>query len=332
MINVAINGFGRIGRGLTRLITAREMGLKIVAINDPLPGENLAYLLRNDTIFGVLDGLTAVFADGFLEISRGQKILQKIRVFSRPDPENLVFGEKISVIFECSGKVCEEKLPKFLGNGALRVITAWFLDPCFIFGANDSHYHHEKILSAGSCTMNALGPVCKILHENFGILRGNFTSIHSVTSVQSVVDSGNTEFRKGRSALQNIIPISSVAGQNLGSVLPFLRGKISGYSARVPTTNGTLLDLNLILHEPTTREKILQILQNFAKNFPQILKIDEDFGVSSDFLGATQSAIVASDLLMCDENLTKIHLWHDNELGFCARLIDLAKLCADGVA
>lgn len=325
-IKIAINGFGRIGRLVFRQALKRKE-LDVVAINDIVPPDNLAYLLKYDTVHGRFDGQVKAESDSI--IVNGKQIL----VFSEKEPEKLPWKRlNIDYVVESTGHFnTEEGAKKHIIAGAKRVlITAPAKDnvPTFVIGVNEDKYDPEKdtIISNASCTTNCLAPITKVLLDNFGIEEGLMTTIHSVTATQPTVDGpSKKDWRGGRSASQNIIPASTGAAKAVALCIPEVKGKLTGMAFRVPTADVSAVDLTVRLTKPTTYENICKVMKEESEGrLKGILAYCDDQVVSSDFIGDTHSAIFDKDAgIALNNQFFKVVAWYDNEMGYATRVVDL---------
>lgn len=326
-INIGINGFGRIGRLVCRIILGlNDENISIVAINHTSTPKYLAYLFKYDTVHGVFKG-DVDYDDNNLIIDG-----ISIRVFSHRDPAEIPWKEcNTEYICESTGIfTTHEAASKHLGeNGAKYVIiSAPPKDdtPMYVMGVNNEEYKGENIISNASCTTNCLGPLAKLLHNKFTIKEGLMTTVHSMTANQNVVDGtarGRKDWRAGRTASQNIIPATTGAAKSIGRVLPELDGKLTGISFRVPTTNVSVIDLTVSFEKKTSMEEVMDYLKESRND---IFEVNEELLVSSDFLGNEHSCIVdKNSSIMLNEHFMKIIAWYDNEWGYSKRIIDLIK-------
>lgn len=325
-VNIAINGFGRIGRLVCRLASERE-GLNIVAVNDLVPADNLAYLLKYDSTHGRFEG--EVKAEENAIIINGNKVL----VFSEKDPEKLPWKDlNIDYVVESTGLfTTAEAAEKHLKAGAKRVIISAPAKgdvPTFVMGVNEGKYNPEKdrIVSNASCTTNCLAPITKILLDRFGIEEGLMTTIHAVTSSQPTVDGpSKKDWRGGRGAAQNIIPASTGAAKAVAQCIPEVKGKLTGMAFRVPTVDVSAVDLTVRLSKPTSYEEICRVMKEAAEGpLKGIVAYCDEQVVSSDFIGSTYSAIFDQDAgIALNSYFFKIVAWYDNEMGYAARVVDL---------
>lgn len=325
-VRVAINGFGRIGRLIYRLMIHRD-DIEIVAINDLVPADNLAYLLKFDSTHGRFPG--DVKSEENDLIVDGKKTI----ALSEKDPLLLPWKKlDIDYVIEATGLYTQRGMAyKHIEAGAKRVlITAPAKGdiPTFVMGVNHTHYSPEKdlIVSNASCTTNCLAPIAKVLLEHFGIEEGLMTTVHAVTASQPVVDGpSKKDWRGGRSAPQNIIPASTGAAQAVTLCLPELKGKLTGMAFRVPNADVSVIDLTVKLSRPTTYEEICLAMKNASeKNMKDILSYCDEQVVSSDFIGSTYSAIFDKLAgIALNDTFFKLIAWYDNEMGYAARVVDL---------
>jgi glyceraldehyde 3-phosphate dehydrogenase len=330
-VKVAINGFGRIGRSVARIIAERD-DVELVAINDLTSPDMISYLLENDSVHGTFNHKVEELEDNYLKIAGS-----KVKLFSDYNPENLDFGgEGAEVVLECTGVfLTEEKAKVHLKNGVKKVV---FSAPAkddtatFVIGVNNDKYEGQDIISNASCTTNCLAPVAKVLDDAFGIEKGLMTTVHSYTNDQNILDvKHKKDKRRARAAAVNMIPTTTGAAKAIGKVLPQLQGKMHGQSVRVPTPNVSIVDLNVVVSKNTTKEEINAILREKANGeLKGVLAIDDEMKVSQDFVGNPNSSIVASDLTQVIEgNMVKIMAWYDNEWGYSNRLVDMAVFVAN---
>ena len=328
-INVAINGFGRIGRMVFRA-GMNDPQINFIAINDLTPPENLAYLLKYDSVHGRLDKKIS-FAKDSLQVGN-----KKIIVFSEKDPAQLPWKKlKIDIVVECTGFFLTKELAgRHLQAGAGKVLlSAPAKDSSirtFVYGVNHKQYDRKKdvIISNASCTTNCLAPVAKVLDDNFGIVQGLLTTVHAYTSSQKVVDGPDKKARRGRAAALNMVPTTTGAATATALVLPQLKGKMDGMSIRVPIADGSLIDFTCQLKKDTTVEEINQAFKRAAqKELKGILCYSEEELVSSDILTDDHSAIFDSKLTqVIGGNMAKLFAWYDNEWGYSCRMVDMLKI------
>ncbi|MSN95616.1 type I glyceraldehyde-3-phosphate dehydrogenase [Campylobacter sp. FMV-PI01] len=321
----AINGFGRIGRCATRILSNMD-DAQLVAINDTASRDITRYLLQYDSVHGEFKQKVEVINDDYISING-----KKIRVFSTRNLDELDFKSfGAEVVLECTGAfLTQEKCQPYLDKGLdLVVMSAPAKDdtPTFVMGVNHETYAKEKIISNASCTTNALAPVVKVLDDEFGIQKGIMTTTHAYTSSQNLLDVKSKDFRKSRAAASNIIPTTTGAAKAIGLVIPKLNGKLNGLSLRVPIANVSMVDLSVVLNKNVTKDEINLKFKEYSKSkMSGILLVDEEYRVSSDFIGCEYSSIVATDMTqVVDGNLVKVLAWYDNEWGYSKRLIELA--------
>ena len=327
-IRIAINGFGRIGRLTTRRILEEHPEVKIIAINDLTQPKKLAYLFQNDSSFGHFPAKMEV-GSGYFKINN-----EEIKIFAEKDPSQLPWQElKIDVVLECTGRFTKyEDAQKHLQAGAKRVIiSAPTKSPeikTYLLGVNEDKFNQfkDKIISMGSCTTNCLAPVLKIINQKFGIEKGFFTTIHSYTNAQTLLDLPNQkDVRRGRAAALNIIPTTTGAAIATTKVLPELVGKIDGVAIRVPTPVVSLTDITLLLSQNTSTEEINKTLVEAAQEkMKGILDYTEEPLVSIDYKGNSHSSIVDGTMTKVNQNLVKLMAWYDNEYGYSSRLAEMA--------
>ncbi|WP_295052958.1 type I glyceraldehyde-3-phosphate dehydrogenase [Sulfuricurvum sp.] len=326
-LKIALNGFGRIGRCVTRLIAMRS-DVELVAINDMASIDMMLYLLQNDSVHGQFGIDVAVIGEDYLQIGG-----RKVRIFSEKNPENLDFASLgAEVVFECSGLFLTGALTRHhLDKGIKKVIlsapTQDSAIATFVLGVNEHLYNGEEIISNASCTTNCLGPIAKIIDETFGIEKGLMTTIHAYTNGQAIIDSAHgSDMRRSRAAALNMIPTTTGAAKAISLVLPSLEGKLHGQSVRVPTADVSMVDLNVLTSRSTSKEELSNLFKSYANgSLKGILEVDERYRVSQDFVGSPYSATVADDLIqVIDGNMIKIMAWYDNEWGYSNRLIEMA--------
>ena len=323
-IKLGINGFGRIGRIVLRETLNRD-NVEVVAINDLLEVDHLAYLLKYDSVHGNFAGKVEV-RDSKLYIND-----KEVRVTAEKDPAALKWNEAgVDVVAECTGIFTTlEKAQLHIDGGAKKVvISAPSADaPMYVMGVN-----HEKatasdtIVSNASCTTNCLAPLAKVIHDNFGIVEGLMTTVHATTATQLTVDGpSKKDFRGGRAALLNIIPASTGAAKAVGKVIPELNGKLTGMSMRVPTADVSVVDLTVKLSRETSYEEIMATLKAASEgDYKGIIGYTEDDVVSQDFISDLRTSIVDSKAgIGLNSTFFKIVSWYDNEYGYSSKLIDL---------
>ncbi|WGS66476.1 MAG: type I glyceraldehyde-3-phosphate dehydrogenase [Enterobacteriaceae bacterium PSmelAO3-2] len=325
-IKIGINGFGRIGRMVFRLAQKRQ-NIKIIAINDLLSAKYIAYMIKYDSTHGKFNK-TIEIIENKIFINK-----QKINIFSEKDPINIPWKKiGVDIVIESSGIFLDSNtLNKHIIAGAKKVIlTTPPKDqiPMFVCGVNLNKYIGQKIISNASCTTNCLAPLAKIINDNFEIIEGLMTTVHSTTAIQKTVDGiSNKDWRAGRSALQNIIPASTGAANAVGIVIPELLGKLTGMAFRVPTPNVSVVDLTVKIKKSVNYENIKKIIKNAANNeMKGILGYIEDDVVSSDFNGEILTSIFdAKAGIALNNNFVKLISWYDNESGYSSKVLDLAE-------
>lgn len=324
-IKVGINGFGRIGRLVFRVLAERE-NFEVVGINDLVDADYLAYMLKYDSVHGAFKG----------EISVEENTLivngQKIRVTAEKDPANLKWNEiGADYIIEATGIfMTKESAGKHIEAGAKKVIlTGPSKDdtPMFVMGVNEDKLTAEDtIISNASCTTNCLAPLAKVIHENFGIAEGLMTTVHATTATQKTVDGPSSkDWRGGRSAMNNIIPSSTGAAKAVGKVIPELNGKLTGMSFRVPTVDVSVVDLTVRLEKETNYDEIKKVMKDAADGpLKGIIGYTEDAVVSQDFVGDVRTSIFdAGAGIMLSPTFVKLVAWYDNEMGYSNKVVDL---------
>lgn len=333
MIRVAINGFGRIGRNFTRCwLTRASSQIEVVAINDTSDPKTNAHLLKYDTMLGKFDA--DISADENTITVNGHTI----KCTSDRNPENLPWKDwDIDLIIESTGVfVSKEGASKHIKAGAKKVlITAPGKndDGTFVVGVNHHEYTHENhwVISNASCTTNCLAPVAKVLHEQFGIVKGVMTTTHSYTGDQRLLDASHRDLRRARAAAMNIVPTSTGAAKAVAMVLPALAGKLNGIALRVPTPNVSIVDLVVQVEKTTFAEQVNEVLKDASEgSLKGILKYCDLPLVSSDHAGTDESSIIDAALTMVmGGDLVKVVAWYDNEWGYSQRVVDLAELVAE---
>ncbi len=326
-IRVAINGFGRIGR-LTFKAMIDNPKMELVAVNDLTNSKTLAHLLKYDSTHGKFPYEVRHENDNL--IVNGIPI----KVYAEKDPASLPWKElAIDVVVESTGVFrTREKIEKHLNAGAKKVIlsvpssTKDDVDATIVIGVNDKDLKDtHKILSNASCTTNCLAPVAKVLHDNFGIVKGLMNTIHSYTNDQIILDAPHSDLRRARSAAVSIIPTSTGAAKAIGLVIPELDKRLDGFALRVPTPDGSIVDLTCELARPVTKEEINEAMKKAADgSMKGILEYCTDPIVSADIIGNTHSSIFDSLLTqVIHGNLVKVVSWYDNEVGYSNRIVDL---------
>lgn len=328
-INVAINGFGRIGR-ITFRALLNKPNINVVAINDLTDNKTLAHLLKYDSIHGRFNG--TVTADDENITVNGVKI----KGLSEKNPENLPWGAlNVDVVLECTGLFLDSaKAGMHLKAGAKRVLLSApakgdDIKMVVLGGNEDTITADDKIISNASCTTNCVSPLVKVVDELCGIENGYMMTIHAYTSDQRIQDAPHSDLRRARSAALSIIPTSTGAAKAIGKIFPHLNGKLDGTSVRVPTPTGSLTDLSLIVKNPSTPADINAAFKKAAEgSLKGILEYTEDEIVSADIVGNTHSCIFDSKLTVVKGNMVKVFGWYDNEAGYSNRLADLCEKLA----
>ena len=327
-IKIGINGFGRIGRMVFRAAMKDFKDIEVVAINDLLEPDYLAYMLKHDSVHGRFDGDVQV-VDNHLVVNG-----KTIRLSAEKDPANLKWGDVgADIIVECTGFfLTEDTCQKHIDAGAKKVVqSAPSKDntPMFVFGVNHDTYKGEAIVSAASCTTNGLAPVAKVLNDTFGIKRGLMTTVHAATATQKTVDGpSNKDWRGGRGILENIIPSSTGAATAVGKVIPSLNNKLTGMAFRVPTSDVSVVDLTCELNTPATYDQIIAAMKAASENGPLkgVLGFTNEKVVSTDFRGETcPSVFDAGAGIALDSTFVKVVAWYDNEYGYTCNLMRLVQ-------
>ncbi|EBQ4101247.1 glyceraldehyde-3-phosphate dehydrogenase, partial [Salmonella enterica] len=321
-IKVGINGFGRIGRTVFREAQKRS-DIEIVAINDLLDVNYMAYMLKYDSTHGRFDGT--------IEVDNGQLIVNGkiIRVTTERDPNNLKWGEiGVDVVAEATGIfLTDETARKHITSGARKVVlTGPSKDntPMFVKGVNFDKYRGQDIVSNTSCTTNCLAPLAKVINDNFGIIEGLMTTVHATTATQKTVDGpSHKDWRGGRGAAQNIIPSSTGAAKAVGKVLPELNGKLTGMAFRIPTPNVSVVDLTVRLEKAASYEDIKKVIKAASEgSMKGILGYTEDDVVSTDFNGEVCTSVFdAKASIALNDNFVKQVSWYDNETGYSNKVL-----------
>jgi glyceraldehyde 3-phosphate dehydrogenase len=323
-IKVGINGFGRIGRMAFRAISKDFPDLEVVAINDLLEPDYLAYMLKYDSVHGNFKGDIKV--DGNNLVVNGKKI----RLTAEKDPVNLKWNEVgADIVLECTGFFLEdETCQAHIKAGAKKVVmSAPSKDktPMFVYGVNHTAYKGETIVSAASCTTNCLAPVAKVLNDNWGIKRGLMTTVHAATATQKTVDGpSKKDWRGGRGILENIIPSSTGAAKAVGKVLPELNGKLTGMAFRVPTSDVSVVDLTVELNKEAKYEDICAAMKKASQtgDISKTLGYTDEKVVSTDFRGCGYSSIFDSEAgIALDGTFVKVVAWYDNEYGYTCNML-----------
>jgi glyceraldehyde 3-phosphate dehydrogenase len=326
-IRVGINGFGRIGRMAFRAIAKDFPEMQVVAINDLLDADYLAYMLKYDSVHGRFQGEVSV--DGSNLLVNGNTV----RLTAERDPANLKWNEvDVDVVLECTGFfLTEETCQKHIAAGAKKVVqSAPSKDatPMFVYGVNHTTYAGQTIVSAASCTTNCLAPVAKVLNDSFGIKRGLMTTVHAATATQKTVDGPSMkDWRGGRGILENIIPSSTGAAKAVGKVLPELNGKLTGMAFRVPTSDVSVVDLTVELNKEASYEAICKAMKAASEGeLKGVLGYTDEKVVSTDFRGhSAPSTFDAEAGIALDGTFIKVVSWYDNEYGYTCNMMRLVR-------
>jgi glyceraldehyde 3-phosphate dehydrogenase len=328
-MNVAINGFGRIGRSIYRIITSRT-DHKVLAINDLSEANALAYLLKYDTVMGNFEGEVKI-KDGKLFSPN-----QEVEILSEPDPSKLPWKEnKIDIVIESTGIFRTNKqIQKHLEAGAKKVILTVpakdEIDYTVVLGVNEEGINSShNIISNASCTTNCLAPMAKIIHENFKIVKGVINTIHAYTNDQRLADVPHKDLRRSRAAAENIIPTSTGAARAVGKVLPDLEGKLDGIACRVPVPDGSAVDLFVEVEKQINIEELNEIIKSKSQTdrLKNILEYSESPIVSTDIIGNSKSSIYdPSGTNVINGKYLRTLNWYDNEWGYSNRVVDLVNL------
>jgi len=330
MIKIGINGFGRIGRLAFRQAVSRK-NVQVVAINDLLDVDYLAYMLKYDSVHGTFNGTVDV-KDGKLVVNGNE-----IRITAERNPEDLKWDEVgAEFVLECTGIFTSlEMANKHIIGGAKKVaISAPSPDaPMFVMGVNNKELTADQtIFSNASCTTNCLAPIAKVLNDNYGIVEGLMTTVHATTATQKTVDGPSSkDWRGGRAAIHNIIPSSTGAAKAVGKVIPELNGKLTGMAFRVPTMDVSVVDLTVRLEKAASYEDIKATMKaaSESEEMNGVLGYTEELLVSQDFVGDTRTSIFdANSGIALNDNFVKVVSWYDNEMGYSTKLVDLVEYAA----
>lgn len=329
-MRIGINGFGRIGRLILRN-TLQRKDATVVAVNDPFVTlDYAAYMLTYDTVHGKLN------ADIKIDEANNALVIngQTVNFYMEKEPVNIPWGKhRVDVVMEATGVfTTTEKCQAHLDAGAQKVIiTAPAKDketPTYVMGVNEKSYQpDQRIISNASCTTNCIAPLCKVIHERFGIEQGLMTTVHAVTATQNTVDGANKKnWRLGRAAYDNMIPSTTGAAKAVGLVIPDLQGKLTGTSLRVPVNNVSVVDLTCTLKKPATKEEICAAIKDASEHeMKGIMAYTEDDVVSSDMIGNPHTSIFdAKASIFLNDRFVKLMAWYDNEWGYSVKTVDLA--------
>lgn len=332
-IRIGINGFGRIGRVVFRGALL-DKDIEVVHINDLTAPATSAHLLKYDSVHGKLAQEVSA-TDDSIQIGS-----HKVSVSACRNPEDIPWKQhNVDIVFECTGIFrSKDQVQAHLKAGAKKVLIsapAKDEDITVVYGVNDENLKNDHIVvSNGSCTTNCLAPLAKVVHENFGILSGQMTTVHAYTNDQSILDIAHKDLRRARAAAQNMIPTSTGAAKAISLVMPELKGKIQGLAVRVPTANVSLVDLTVNVEKSTTAEEVNSLLKTASESgrLQGVLGYSDQPLVSMDFNGSTHSSTIdALSTSVSNGNLLKVLSWYDNETGFSYRMLDVAKLMAKGL-
>ena len=323
-VKVAINGLGRIGRCVARIIADRD-DIELVAVNASGAHEMIEYNVKYDSVHGTR--ADAKVEDGYLCIGK-----DRAKILAERDPAKLNFAELgAELVLECTGAfLTAESVQPYLDNGMKKVL---FSAPAkddtatFVIGANENDYAGQNVVSNASCTTNGLAPVAKVLDDAFGIEKGLMTTIHSYTSSQPILDAKHKKDpRKGRAGATNLVPTTTGAAKAISKVLPNLEGKLNGQAIRVPTADVSMVDLTVTLKQNVTLDEVKAAFVKASEGSHKgILGVDTEYRVSQDFVGEEQSSVVALDTIqVIGDNMVKVLSWYDNEWGYSCRLVDMA--------
>jgi len=332
-VGIGINGFGRIGRNILRQLytTKKSTAIKVVAINDLTDPATLAHLLKYDSVHGRVPG-TVEAGDGFITVNGHQ-----IKITAERDPAKLSWSALgASIVLECTGLfTAKEKAQLHMQGGAKKVVIsapATNPDITLAYGVNHTAYNpaEHHIISNASCTTNCLAPLAKVLVENFGIVRGTMTTIHSYTNDQQILDLPHKDLRRARAAGMSMIPTTTGAAKAVGLVIPDLVGKVDGFAIRVPTPDVSVVDFVAELAQDASAEDVNRALKSASENaLKGVLGFSEEPLVSIDYTGDTHSSIVDSlSTMVVGKRMAKVVSWYDNEMGFSARMCDVTEMIA----
>ena len=326
-MNIAINGFGRIGRMVFRVML-QNSDMNVVAINDLTDTKTLAHLLKHDSVHGQLNAKVSYDPENIIVNDK------PIRVYAMRDPEQLPWkSHEIDVVVESTGFFTKRDLAaKHLTAGAKKVLISGpskDADKVIVMGVNEHEYDSAKhvIVSNASCTTNCLAPIVKVLQDNFGIKRGFMTTVHSYTGDQRLLDAPHSDLRRARSAAVNLVPTTTGAAAAVSQVIPELAGKLDGIAIRAPTPNGSVTDFVVELNSEVTVAQINELFKNVAgSHLKNVLEYSEEPLVSTDIVGNPHSSIFDSGMTKVHGNLVKILSWYDNEWGYSNRMVDVVRL------
>ncbi len=329
MIKIAINGFGRIGRQVFKNIEENHPNLQVVAINDLTDTKTLAHLLKYDSNYGRY-GKEIKATDKSIIVGN-----KEFLILAEKEPEKLPWKDlEVDIVLECTGLFADDAgARRHIKAGAKKVIMSAPAKekevPGFVLGVNTDKFDINKVdvIDMGSCTTNCLAPIAKILNDEFGIVKGFMTTVHSYTNDQKILDLPHKDLRRARAAALNMIPTSTGAARAIGKMIPEIDGKLDGIAIRVPTPAVSVLDLVVEVKRATTKEEVNNAFKKAAesKNFKGIFRVEEEPLVSMDFKGDTYSSILDAEETMVKDNLVKVVGWYDNEWGYSTRLAEFAE-------
>ena len=330
-IKIGINGFGRIGRMVFRAVAKDFPEIEVVAINDLLEADYLAYMLKFDSVHGRFNGDVSVSGNNLVVNGKN------IRLTAEKDPANLKWNEVgADIVIDCTGFfLTTESCQAHIAAGAKKVVqSAPSKDdtPMFVYGVNHTKYAGEAIISAASCTTNCLSPVAKVLNDNWGIKRGLMTTVHAATATQKTVDGPSSkDWRGGRGILENIIPSSTGAAKAVGKVIPELNKKLTGMAFRVPTSDVSVVDLTVELNKEASYEEICKAMKAASEGeLKGVLGYTEDKVVATDFRGCTTPSVFDAEAgIALDSTFVKVVAWYDNEYGYTCNMLRLVKHVAN---
>jgi glyceraldehyde 3-phosphate dehydrogenase len=328
-VRVGINGFGRIGRLVFREMQKRD-DIEVVGINDLTNAKTLAHLLKYDSVHKKFDGDVSAKEDSIVVNGK------EIKIYAEKDPANLPWGDLgVDIVVESTGVFRKkDQIAKHIEAGAKKVVLTVpakdEIDNTIVLGVNDDELKAEdKIVSNASCTTNCLAPVAKVLNDEFGIVKGLMTTVHAYTNDQRILDLPHSDLRRARSAAVSIIPTTTGAAKAVGKVIPELNGKLNGMAMRVPTPDGSVVDLTVELVKEATAEDVNAAIKKAADGpMKGILEYTEDPIVSVDIVGNSHSSIFDAGMTMASGNMVKILSWYDNEWGYSCRVVDLVEKMA----
>lgn len=332
-MKVGLSGFGRIGRLVTRIMLSKEHeGVELVALNITGNLEDDMRLFQYDSTYGKFDGDVEIVSDKEVKING-----KTINIVSDRDPENLPWEELgVELVIDATGAFRDQEgLSKHIKAGAKKVILTApgkGLDATFVMGVNEENYDPENhnVISNASCTTNCLAPVAKVLDQEFGIVKGQMTTIHAYTGDQNLLDAKHKDPRRARAAALNLVPTTTGAAKAVSQVLPQLEGKLDGYAIRVPTPTVSVVDLVVQLEKETSKEEVNEALKKAAEGeLKGVLAYVTEPLVSKDYEGMKESSAVDADLTMVNGDMVKVVSWYDNEWGYSERTVDLANLVAN---